>query len=226
MKAVALVLAAVLILLLLPRGADSGNRPLRVAVLDTGLDLKDPRFTAVLCPSGHYDATGTGLVDKHGHGTHVAGLIKRYAGNSSYCLIIVKYTDGKGTSDVATYVKGLNHIERIQPDVVNISGGDYQSIMREAEIVGHNLRMIFVAAAGNNHRPVIEFYPAALSLVLPNIMAIGADDYVNSNYGDGVVYEHGNKVYSTLPNGKYGYMTGTSMACAIHTGRLIYAKSH
>ena len=49
--------------------------PLRVAVIDTGLDLSDKRFSSRLCKEGHEDFTHTTIEDKSGHGTHVVGLI-------------------------------------------------------------------------------------------------------------------------------------------------------
>jgi hypothetical protein len=39
-------------------------------------------------------------------------------------------------------------------------------------------------------------------------------------------WEEGAHIKSTLPNGIEGYMTGTSMACAIETGKTIYEKSN
>jgi hypothetical protein len=59
-----------------------GAEPVRVAVIDTGLNLKDSRFTH-LCKDGHYDLSDTSIEDTEGHGTHIASLIQKYAGDSN-----------------------------------------------------------------------------------------------------------------------------------------------
>ena len=208
--------------------AEIKNHILRVAVLDTGLDLKDPRFSRVLCKTGHYDATGTGIDDRHGHGTHVAGLIKQHAGPpGAYCLIIVKYTDKDEENNVKNYLRAMRYIDRIRPDIVNLSGGGNNLISEEFEIIGNNQKTIFIVGAGNEGKDIKDYYfPATFLYVYPNVMAVGAKDRKDSNFGKGVVMEEGNLVYSTLPGGKYGKMSGSSMATAVTTGKAIYAKTH
>lgn len=205
-----------------------GKEQATVVVLDSGLDLHDPRFTATLCKTGHYDATNTGIQDTVGHGTHVAGLIKQYAGNANYCLIIVKYYAGSSTKTMDWYLDALSYIRELAPKIVNISGGGSHTTFVEAEVIAALFSTLFIVAAGNSNKPVSEFYPAALSLYYPNIMAVGALDGGNkaqmSNYGPNLVWEPGVNIVSTLPNGAYGAKSGTSMACAIHTGKMLREK--
>ena len=80
-------------------------KTIRVAVIDTGLDFKSNWAdiknkydtdgyllrAPKLCKTGHTDFTHEGFFDKSGHGTHVAGIIAKFAENSNYCLIILKY---------------------------------------------------------------------------------------------------------------------------------------
>lgn len=210
---------------LYPKTANAGKK-LVVAVLDTGLNLKDPRLSSALCPSGHKDMTGTGITDTHGHGTHVVGLIKQHAANSDYCLVIVKYHTGGDYNPRRAYVKALRYIGSLKPDIVNYSGGGYIAFTAEFDVYGANPSMLLVAAAGNNRKPVHEFFPAALHLWLPNVVAVGNKDTGCSNFGPKLVYEQGKDVYSTLPNGKYGTLSGTSMSAAIRTGKIVYERTH
>lgn len=206
---------------------------LKVAVVDTGLDISDPRFKSVLCKEEHHDVTNTGLNDNNGHGTHVAGLIKKYARDSDYCLLIIKYySDGQsGPSAAFNSYYAFSYAVSKGADIVNFSSGgptfsadEYNSILK-----GNNT--IFIVAAGNDHKNLDEvpYYPACYKL--PNIYVVGnAFNKVpspNSNYGSIIdFWENGQDVISTLPGGREGKMSGTSMSAAIHTGKLIYEKTH
>jgi BRCT domain type II-containing protein len=77
--------------------------------------------------------------------------------------------------------------------------------------------------------PENEFYPASYRIKngLKNIVPVKNVDSegrleVNSNYAKEITaQEVGVHVLSYLPNMKTGYKTGTSMSCAIHTGKII-----
>lgn len=220
--------------LIYPNKATTRHLPIRVAILDTGLDLKDPRFKNILCPTGHKDFTGLGFYDHHGHGTHVAGLIKKYAHDSNYCIIILKYTDVNVDSEIAfsSALQALTELNKIKADIVNFSGGGTISSATEFSII-KNSKQKFIVAAGNDGRSLdtgkYHYYPASYNL--PNITIVGSlnsdkEKSDSSNYGDKVVWEIGEDVLSTLPNGEEGYKSGTSMACAIRTGKTIYEMSH
>lgn len=197
----------------------------KVAVIDTGLDLTDPRFKDVLCPSGHKDFTGRGIKDTMGHGTHVAGLIKSYAGNAQYCLIIYKFY----AKDSFSFERELEAIKTAIDEgvqIVNISGGGKSFSQEEYDLIKDHSEVTFVVAAGNNGEDLNKevYYPA--SYRLPNIVAVGnlAEEQKKnptSNYGDFVTWEAGTNIISTLPKGQFGSMTGTSMAAPIRTGKLL-----
>ncbi len=86
-------------------------KTIRVAVIDTGLDLSDPRFSALLCK----DIKGVNLVPKEGirdligHGTHVAGIIKKYAKDANYCMMIIKYysIDNSNTTNMINSILAM-----------------------------------------------------------------------------------------------------------------------
>jgi subtilisin family serine protease len=127
--------------------------------------------------------------------------------------------------------------------IINYSGGgpqfsekEYQAI-KEAESKG----VLFVAAAGNESENIDEqahfYFPASYSnpfvpvyqkadLTRPgNIIVVAATNIKNeliaaSNWGklSVDVAAPGENILSTLPNGKSGYMTGTSQATAFVSG--------
>lgn len=228
----------ILILLVLLISTIADAKQLRVAIVDTGLDQKDPRFSKLLCPgnlSWNFASNNSDTSDHHGHGTHVAGLIKQYAGSSDYCLIIYKFYNGKSDLDPASAtVAAFNRAVKDKVDIINYSAGGngYEAeedvALRNAD--RHGITMVL--AAGNNGKDLTNkpYYPAVLPL--KNKIVVGSLDFdskkphASSNYGKEVsVWERGENLLSTLPNGHEGYLTGTSQATAIHTGKLIKARS-
>lgn len=226
------VLTTILLLVSVSCGAETRlvSSKIKVAVVDTGLNLKDPRFQSVLCPTGHKDLTGEGIQDVHGHGTHMAGLIKQYAKDADYCLIIIKYFPGKNGPAASVY-KAFQHAKDVGADFVNLSGGGIGPEQGESGVILDTPNTIFVVAAGNGAQNLDEncnYFPACY--LFRNILIVGAlgtngKRYPISNYGNVVdAWELGENVLSTLPNGT-GYLTGSSIATAIHTGKLVYAKA-
>ena len=205
--------------------------PLKVAVIDTGLDLTDPRLSPHLCLTGHADTTGDGIKDTHGHGTHVVGLIEKYAKDSDYCLVILKFYGKKGEQNgVADSGFALREAINQHVDIINLSlSGDTGSEAEKNLICGHP-EIKFIVAAGNQgfDLDVTKSYPA--SYACNNMIVVGAIQHGKehySNHGKVVnVLEEGSNIESTLPDGAYGRMTGTSMATAIHTGKYIYESTH
>lgn len=205
---------------------------IRVAVVDTGLNLKDPRFSKHLCPTGHKDFTDYGIEDHDGHGTHVAGLIQQYAKNADYCLLILKYYDGRNKLGSANRLSSaLWYAALMQVKIVNFSGYGDQPHSGEKEAIKKNENIIFSVSAGNDSKDIDSLenavYPACYRLPNIHVVGNGIDGIPNkySNYGSRVTYwENGENVVSTGLNGKMVRMTGTSQATAIHTGKLIYGR--
>jgi hypothetical protein len=208
------------------------HRVIRVAVLDTGLDLNDPRFKDHLCKSGHRNfVTNQSIEDNHGHGTFIVGRIQKYAGNANYCMAIYKYYQD-GAPDT---VNDHREVEAIKAaidggaNIVNISGGGPGFDEEEALLIKNSPNALFVVAAGNEGANIDisghEYYPA--SLPYNNIVAVGGIDRYGqrmpeSNYGKKIsAKELGQNVESTLPNGQTGTLSGTSMSTAIHTGKIV-----
>jgi subtilisin family serine protease len=227
-----------LLLLLLATTASSDPKVLKVAVVDTGLDINDPRVSSHICPSGSKDFTGEGLKDSNTHGTHVAGLIIKYAGNTNYCLLIYKYyrpiDPGKVSQrhELDALIQAVND----GADIVNLSGGGPNFNEEERLLILNHPQVTFVVAAGNDGLNLDisgnEYYPANYDL--PNIIPVmNITSYgirlSSSNYGKHVLAkEIGYTVLSLAPpfvcKGDLNctdYKTGTSMSTAIHTGKLI-----
>ncbi|NUN05874.1 MAG: S8 family serine peptidase [Bdellovibrio sp.] len=169
------------------------------------------------------------LSDNHGHGTHVAGIILQKAKSARVKFMILKYydPDRSGDENLLNTVKAIRYATKMKADIINYSGGgDTRSPLEEAAIRDAQKKgILFVAAAGNEGRNTdrIGFYPAGYRL--SNIISVAAMDarkrlLATSNYGSQSVdiVAPGNHILSSLPGGRYGYMTGTSQATAWVTG--------
>lgn len=205
-----------------------------IAIMDTGLDVTDPRFASHIC--GEYDLTNTEINDSVGHGTHVAGIISNYLKDKSYCLIILKVFNSPTTPpDQAnkSLYSAYQIIKELRPDVVNFSGGGPGVVDSEEEIIASIPDTMFIVAAGNENKDIRttegSFFPA--SFLYKNIIPVGSIGYNGhkssySNFGDGVVWELGELIDSTLPyniNSKgHGLLSGTSMATALRTAKYVY----
>lgn len=228
--------------LLLP--TTSIAKTIKVAVIDTGYDFKSTwkdidRYPGLKKPkictdSRHADFTKvetdkTYLEDTHGHGTHIAGLIASAAGDSDYCLVIIKYYNPYHNNLKAT-IKSFEHAIEENVDIINYSGGgtDYSAEEYEVLMRAIKLGIKVVVAAGNEKSNIDEkgkhYYPASYS---PLITSVGNVDekgkrVPSSNYGDSVTaFRMGLDVYSLLPGNRYGTMTGTSQATAIRSGEIV-----
>lgn len=145
-----------------------GSSDIRVAVIDTGVDLNHPDLTGQIVAQADVVANDGSAQDDDGHGTHVAGIIAAKADNGigvagvapGVKLIAVDvftyYMDngtlkfGASSIDV---VKGIEYAVSNDADVINLSLGHYGSedtLLKNAIDSAVSLGVVCVAAAGNN----------------------------------------------------------------------------
>ncbi|MEK6705538.1 MAG: S8 family peptidase [Bdellovibrionota bacterium] len=227
---------------------EEGSRSVIVSVIDTGVDPTHQDLNKNIWRDSKKEAFVFGWnfvsnqpnpLDVHGHGTHVAGIIGAMGNPKSgvsgvahnVSIMAVKYYSdaNPGSVNLANTVRAINYAVDNGARIINYSGGgpefseeEYIAIKR-AEARG----VLVVAAAGNEHQDTDKkdnyYYPAAYRL--PNIISVAATDMNNnlltsSNWGKTRVdvAAPGERIYSTLPSGRYGYMTGTSQATAFVSG--------
>jgi hypothetical protein len=205
---------------------------LRVAIIDSGLDINDGRFKDHLCKSGHTNLVShETLNDVNGHGTCVTSLVQEYAKGSDYCLLIYKFY-GKTSSYSETVKREVTAIQLAinnHANIINLSAGGATYSRQEHILIQKNPNITFVVASGNDGLDLDagnnRFYPASLNE--SNIIAVGANRATEeiakfSNYGSTVKnYEVGDRVSCAAIGKGNRYLSGTSLSAAIFSGKLI-----
>ncbi|HYG58075.1 MAG TPA: S8 family serine peptidase [Symbiobacteriaceae bacterium] len=201
----------------------SGRRPVRIAVLDSGVDLKHPllkgllgRGTNLLKPD---DAPG----DDNGHGTHVAGIVALAAGAwagampAPFVIHPIKIFDQTGYGRIGDIVKALYWCADQGMDIVNLSFGTDMKTSRALQRAVRELHrqgILLVAAAGNDGRAGAVDFPGRY----PEVVAVSACTRADrpapfSSAGPEVdLAAPGAGVVSLAPGGGFDRMSGTSMA--------------
>jgi hypothetical protein len=184
--------------------APAPTNAVRIAILDTGLDLEHPDLNGFIfreaenlngtdddndClvdnPLGwNYVDYNNNPYDDNGHGTHVTGIIARNAKRCNGCtiqLLPYKTHDSYGVGTLFAAACGILQAGVYDDaDVINCSWGFYgggdDGILRTAIDTAANYGALIIAAAGNDSLNIVADpqYPALYSL--NNILAVGAHD--------------------------------------------------
>jgi subtilisin family serine protease len=176
-------------------------------------------------------------MDDNGHGTHVAGIIGAQGNNGigvtgvdpNALLMPVKFLDANGSGSIGLYIVALDYAVAAGAKISSNSwaGGDFTSLLYDAINNARSHGVIYVAAAGNGATNIDTnpVYPASYNL--DNVVVVASTSKSGalssfSNYGIGTVdvAAPGEAILSTLPNNKYGQLSGTSMAAPEASGVL------
>ncbi|OWP63231.1 peptidase S8 [Hymenobacter amundsenii] len=224
--------------------------------LDYGLNLKfNPRPIVGDDPAnagqrnyGNPDVAGPDPL----HGTHVAGIIGADRTNAAGILGIapdVRIMAVRAVPDGDERDKDVANAIRFAADhgasIINMSFGKYYSPQRpaveEAIRYADSKGVLLIHSAGNENNDLDKTlqYPAPVfsnGQRIPNLITVGASSRDNdaglaaefSNFGKTQVdvFAPGNQIYSTLPGGRYGNLSGTSMAAPVVTGIAATLKSY
>ncbi len=210
----------------------------RVAIIDTGIDLSHPdlqkNINSSLCVSSVDDSFTQISTDlgSSGHGTHIAGIIGATANNgigtagiADGCVEImaIRCQDESGGIYSSYAVRGIEYAVSNGARLINISLGmtKTDSAMELALQYAYDSGVLTVCSAGNAGSNE-KHYPSAYSSTIGIInVTKEKEKNSNSNYGtDNFISAPGTMIYSTLPDGKYGYKSGTSMAAGVATGTI------
>lgn len=206
--------------------AQAGDIPV-VTVIDSGVDYTDGRIAPYICKErGLFNLTGVPMEEDAGHGTHVVGIIIQNSPPVGYCLRVIKvFSKSQREGVVGRMIKAVQLATG--SILTNISAGGpvfYESEYNAMQAI----KTLFIMAAGNEGSDLLvrPFYPASYrirhSVVVGSLEKNGRRIATNSNRGLLVnTWEIGEDVRSYAPGGKFKVLSGTSMATARHTARLL-----
>lgn len=205
-----------------PPSTRSGSG-IKLAVLDTGMDLGHPDFAGRPVVSQTF--VGQPVQDLHGHGTHCigtscgtkapAGSTPRYGIGHKAAIFAGKVLSNSGSGSGAGVLAGMNWAIANRCPVISMSLGSQSSIQPSYTAAGRaalNNGCLIIAAAGNAGSSTGS--PANS----PTIMSVASLD-LNlapssfSNFGKIEIAAPGRDVFSSWPRPtRYKTISGTSMA--------------
>jgi len=210
--------------------SETQGDPVRVAVLDSGIDLDHPDLFENI--KGHINIIRPKKSgdDDSGHGTHVAGIVAAVDNaigvigvGPQIDLYAVKVLDKKGRGYLSDLIDALNWCIENDIQVINMSLGSQQdnASFHEAVQNAYHAGIVQIAAAGNyGLEGGAISYPAIYSetIAVSSIDSLGNwDPY--SSYGEQIdLIAPGVDVRSTYKDGLYARISGTSMAAPHVTG--------
>jgi len=203
--------------------AETLGEGVKVAVLDTGIDMDHPDLDGQIVAT--QDFTGDGIQDVNGHGTHCAGIIAAKINDVGFIgvapkakLIIGKVLGNDGSGAYEWISDGVRWAFDEGADVISMSLGGpsttpglFQSIH---EVLAQGGKII--CAAGNDGSLYTNNigFPGKYG----SVITVASHDYngnpsgFSSRGGELDFIGPGDGIWSTYTGGSYRQLSGTSMA--------------
>jgi thermitase len=206
----------------------------KVAVIDTGIDLTHPAFNGRLAPSNEWkdfidgDTTPQEVAgSNYGHGTSVAGIVLQVAPKATILPLRVLASNGQGDTDKV--VQAINWALDRGAKVINLSlGGTSPDPSLENMVRFAASKGVFVITSSGNTGNEAVTVPATYANQSNNIFSVGSVGGSGakspfSTYGALELLAPGERIWGPAPNGQRSYWSGTSMATPVVSGVLALA---
>jgi hypothetical protein len=206
-------------------GNPNGPQASNADITDTGASTDDP-------------------AKPRGHGTPVASIIAALDGNGGMVgaargvnILPVKVCITGNKCGTLEVIQGICYAIRQKADVINLSFGGTAMVRSERDVLqtASEQGIVVVAASGNKGTDGINHYPAAFSLEIPGLIAVGSvsetspgtwtkSDFSNAgNWLD--VMAPGGNIWAATADATYFQLTGTSFAAPWVSGAAAILKA-
>ncbi|MFC4455687.1 S8 family peptidase [Deinococcus sonorensis] len=221
---------------------------IKVAVLDTGLDLNHPAFSGHVDTANMYDfvagtptpqdvSNGTSSGSEgYGHGTAVASLVLQIAPKAT--ILPLRVLDTNGCGDIQTIANAISYAVSAGAKVINLSLGSTTDVWAlNSAIQSAISRGVTVVAAAGNSGDTNVLYPARNALANGNNLqaygSVSVGSVTNSltksafsTYGSYLeLTAPGEGLKTAFPNNQTVLATGTSFSTPVVSGALALALS-
>ncbi len=197
------------------------GRNVKVAVVDTAIDLTHPDLNGQI--SSHRDLVNDTSDEtlSEAHGTAVGGVIAARAGNAAGIIGVAPAAqlaalracwpsapDALDAScNTLTLAKAIDTAIRLKVKVLNLSLSGPRDALLETLLEAALAQGMLVVGAMPTRGEAGDAFPTAV----PGIIRVG----VAGTASDGsTVMAPGSEVFTTLPHERYGYVSGSSIAAA------------
>jgi len=201
----------------------SRGEGIRVAIIDTGIDTTHPDLAGrVVRQENFVDGSKSG---RDRHGTAVAGVIAAVENNSLGIVGIAPAArlysmracwpaagdDARAVCSTLTLAKALAAAIEARMDIINLSlAGPSDPLLTRLVEVGLQRGVVFVGATPRNSED------SGFPTTIPGV--IGVDAAGTRASADSVLFAPGSEVLTLVPDGRYDFLSGSSLAAASVSG--------
>lgn len=209
---------------------------MKVAVIDTGLDLVHPAFVGRLAAATEwkdyvqndtYPQEVSGGVS-YGHGTGIAGIILQIAPKAT--ILPIRVLDQNGSGDVLNVVAAIDWAILKGANIINLSLGTNVDVAALKTIVNYagSMGVYIITSAGNEGSSIMS-YPAEYAKSGSNakyLISTGSTattsliSFFCNTSSNLELLAPAERIYSAYPGNRVGYFAGTSFAAPQVAGAL------
>lgn len=202
----------------------SRGEGVRVAIIDTGIDASHPDLAGRVVKQENFVDGGKSIA-RDRHGTAVAGVIAAVENNSQGIVGVAPAArlyamracwpaprdDARAVCSTLTLAKALAAAIEARIDIVNLSlTGPSDPLLTRLIEVGLRRGVVFVGAAPPTGDGNV--FPTGIAGVI-SVDAAGA-----KASADSVLFAPGSEVLTLVPDGRYDFLSGSSLAAASVAG--------
>ena len=203
----------------------STGRGIGIAIIDTGADVTHPDLRSQVSAYEDFANGDRSTFVTDAHGTAVAGVIAAATGNG-YGIVGVApasrvsvlkacwYEPGRTAAvcNSFTIAKALSHAIESGADVINLSlAGPTDALLADLLGVARRQGIILVAAAPEDRQ---SGFPAGE----PGVIVVDRLPGKTRPMASGLVLAPGNEILVAVPEGRFDYLSGSSLAAAHVSG--------